>query len=262
MANKEGELHSIESGTGTPLALVHGFPFDASIWQGQLEALGDVAHILAPDLPGFGQSAPLPEAGGVSMDAYAEALAAWARDKGLEKIVMLGHSMSGYVAFAFARRHADMLAGLILTNTKATPDTEAGKEGRYKLAAEVEKRGPQAVVDAMLPKLFAPGTEERNPQVVARVRGVMLSQQPQGIIAALHAMAARPDSTPDLSNIHVPTLIISGAQDALMPANEAELMHSRIKDAQHIVIEGAGHLPMLENPAAFNSALRGFLGGF
>lgn len=241
------------------LVLLHGFPFDAQIWRGQIDSIRDVARVYAPDLPGFGGSPTLAEGVEASMDAYADAVADWARDVGLDGLVLGGHSMGGYVALAFARKYPEMLRGLVLICTRPGPDTEAAREGRYKLIAEVEERGAQAVVDAMLPKLFAPDTAKRHPEVVDATLETMLRQSPQGITAALRAMAGRPDSTRNLSEIAVPTLIITGAQDAIIPAPEAEAMLAHLPGALHISIDAAGHMPMLENPSDFDSALFSFL---
>ncbi len=255
-----GKLHVIMQGKGAPLALIHGFPFDGSIWQPQLEGLSKEAQVIVPDTPGFGQSADLPgDSHAANVDAYADALAETLKANGHDNIVLLGHSMGGYIAFAFARRHSKMLKGLILVATKAGADSEAGREGRYKLAVAVEERGAQAVVDSMLPKLFAPASYENKADLVERIRATMLNQDRSGIIAALYAMASRPDSMPDLEGISIPTLIINGQEDALMPAAEADTMHTHIHGSKHVAIEGAGHMLMLEEPEAFNKAVLDFL---
>jgi pimeloyl-ACP methyl ester carboxylesterase len=193
------------------------------------------------------------------MDAYADTLAEALAANGQNNVVLLGHSMGGYIAFAFARRHAEMLKALVLVATRAGADSEAGREGRYKQAAAVEERGAQAVVDAMLPKLFAPATYENKAQLVEQIRATMLKQNRAGIIAALYAMASRPDSTPDLPNMSVPTLVINGLEDAIIPTTEADLLHSQIRGSTHAPIEGAGHMLMLEQPDKFNKALDAFL---
>jgi 3-oxoadipate enol-lactonase len=256
------KLHATVRGEGTPLVLIHGFPFDGSIWQGQVDELSKDAHVIAPDTPGFGQSPELPgDSKEATMDAYADVLAETLKANRQERVVLLGHSMGGYMSFAFARRHPEMLLGLVLVATKAGADTEAGREGRYKQAAAVEERGAQAVVEAMLPKLFAPATYEKKADLVEQIRATMLNQNRPGIIAALYAMASRPDSTPGLGKIKVPTLIINGTEDAIIPAAEADTLHSNIKGSKHIAIEGAGHMLMLEEPEAFNGALQAFLRG-
>jgi pimeloyl-ACP methyl ester carboxylesterase len=253
-------LHANVQGKGTGVVLLHGYPFDGSIWQEQVNYLSKEAHIIAVDTPGFGQSLDLPgESKDATMDAYADTLAEVLKANGQNHVVLVGHSMGGYIAFAFMRRHGEMVKGLVLVATKAGADTEAGREGRYKQAAAVEERGAQAVVDAMLPKLFAPATYEQKPEIVEAVRKTMLNQNRHGIIAALHAMASRPDSTPGLADINVPTLIISGAEDAIMPAAEADTLHSHIRNSKHLSIEGAGHMLMLEQPDKFNEALSAFV---
>ena len=261
----QGNLHIREQGKGKgtgaqiPLVLLHGYPFDGSAWKEQLDGLGGEMWVVAPDMPGFGASAPLPSPKEAHVDQYADALAEWAASEGIEKMALAGHSMGGYVAFAFFRRHPDLLQSLILVATRPGPDNEAGREGRYKTAAAVEEKGAVAAADAMLPKLFAPDAYEEKKELVEDVRNLMLRQSKEGIISALYAMASRPDSTPDLGRIRIPTLILSGAEDAIMPATEAITMHEHIKGSQAVSIEGAGHMLMLENAPDFNRALQEFL---
>lgn len=254
---EQSQLNYSRRGKGRPVVLVHGFPFDHTIWEAQLEGLSDGASILAPDLPGFGGSRPgLAEP---DIEAYADAIAGWSKELRLGTIILAGHSMGGYVALALARRHPKLLAGLVLVSTRAGADSETGREGRRKMADEVMKRGPQATVDAMLPKLLGAVTRERDPGIVDRVRETMLRQSKEGIVAALQAMAARPDSTPTLAAIQAPSLVVAGTDDAVIPITEAEFMVSHIKDARYTQIPNAGHLPMMESPEEFNRALASFL---
>jgi 3-oxoadipate enol-lactonase len=249
-----------EKGQGTPIVLLHGFPFDHTIWRQQLDGVTENARVLAPDLPGFGQSAPLSEPD-PGMQHYAGRLAQWVGAVGLDRFVLVGHSMGGYIAFAFARQYPHMLSGLGLVCTRPDPDTEQARQGRYALIAAVRERGPQAVVDAMLPRLFAPRTKETNPELVEQVRELMLRQGEEGIVSAIRAMASRPDSTPMLEKIEVPTLVVSGAQDVIIPAELADLMAATIPGARQETIEDAGHLPMMEQPATLSSMLRDLVRG-
>ncbi|MDQ3927664.1 MAG: alpha/beta hydrolase [Chloroflexota bacterium] len=249
-----------ERGDGPALVLVHGFPFDGSIWRTQLEALGGEARVIAIDLPGFGGSQAL--AGEeASIDAYAEAIARWAGDLGLGRFALAGHSMGGYVALAFARLHPEMLSGLGLVCTRPGPDTEQARQGRYTMIENVREKGPQAVVDAMLPRLLSPQTRDRGTEVEQQTREVMLRQGNDGIIAALQAMASRPDSSPLLPQIEVPTAVIGGADDAIIPAAEEDLMAATIPGATQVRIDGAGHMPMLEQPERLAEALRNLVRG-
>jgi pimeloyl-ACP methyl ester carboxylesterase len=247
-------------GRKVPLVLLHGYPFEGSAWEHQLSGLGDEMWVVAPDMPGFGKSAALLPPTTAHVDQYAKALADWAKGEGITQLVLAGHSMGGYVAFAFARKYPEMLHSLILVATRPGADNEAGKEGRYRTAGAVEERGAIAAVEAMLPKLFAPEAYEEKKELVESVRAMMMRQSEEGILAALYAMASRPDSTHDLAEIEVPTLIITGAQDAIIPAAEGPGMQAHIKGAHAVAIPKTGHMPMLEDPEAFNKALREFLG--
>ncbi|MEO5951515.1 MAG: alpha/beta hydrolase [Chloroflexia bacterium] len=248
-----------ERGNGVPLVLVHGFPFDSRMWERQLDGLGDEMWVVAPDMPGTGKSEALELDREASMDDYADAIADWANAQGIEKMMLAGHSMGGYIAFAFARRYPEMLDKLILVATRPGADTETGKEERYKMAAGVEERGAIVAADAMLPKLFASATYEENKELIESVREIILEQERRGVIDSLHAMAVRPDSTPDMARIKVPTLIISGAQDAIIPVTEADAMHRGIEGSRHVVVPDGGHLLMLEDARAFNGAIREFV---
>ncbi len=253
-------LNYEERGDGPLLVLVHGFPFDGSIWQAQLEGLSDEARVIALDVPGFGGSRAL---GGdeASVEAYAEAIAAWATGLGLDRFALAGHSMGGYVALAFARLHPEMLSGLGLVCTRPGPDTEQARQGRYTMIENVREKGAQAVVDAMLPRLLSPQTREKGSEIDEQTRSVMLRQDRQGIIAALQAMASRPDSSPVLPQIEVPTAVIGGADDAIIPAAEEDLMAATIPGATQVRIDGAGHMPMLEQPDRLAEALRNLARG-
>ena len=258
------KLHITErgkkEGRKVPLVFLHGYPFEGSAWEHQLSGLGDEMWVVAPDMPGFGKSAaPMPPTT-AHVDQYAKALADWAKDEGIAQLMLAGHSMGGYVAFAFARKYPEMLHSLILVATRPGADNEAGKEGRYRTAGAVEERGAIAAAEAMLPKLFAPEAYEKKKALVEKVRAMMMRQSEEGIVAALYAMASRPDSTHDLAEIEVPTLIVTGAQDAIIPAGEAPGMQAHIKGSHAVAIPETGHMLMLEDPEAFNKALREFLG--
>lgn len=250
--------HTGDSG-GVPLVLLHGFPFDHTIWAAQVAGLADVARVLTPDLPGFGGAAPLPgDPVQATIHAYAEAVLAWADSLGLATFALAGHSMSGYVALALAHLAPARLDGLILIASRAGADSAEAAAGRHKQAAAVGERGPVAVAEAMLPKLFAPHTPAG---VRAAVETLILRQTVPGIQAALYAMASRPDARPWLTTIPTPTLTVAGSNDTLIPPSEAQAMRDGLRNAAYVEIAGAGHLPMLETPAALTTALRPFVAG-
>lgn len=247
-------LNYVEQGGGTPVVLLHGFPFDHRIWEEQLNEVSKVARVLAPDLPGFGRSATLGDTE-PTMDDYAEQVFLWANELGLGKFALVGHSMGGYIAFAFVRHHADMLSGLGLICTRPGSDSEQARRNRYTQIEETWQRGPQVVTDAMLPKLFSQETKDKKPLLIDRTRSIMLAQETAGIVSALRAMAERPDSTSILGGIQVPTLVVSGADDVIIPQQDVDLMAAQIPGARQERIQGAAHMPMMERPDKLNDML-------
>jgi pimeloyl-ACP methyl ester carboxylesterase len=254
----EFALHFEAQGSGLPLLLIHGFPLSSRMWAGQLEALSSQAQVLAPDLPGFGDS---PMSGPFyTVDRYAEDCAAVLDGLDLlEPVAVGGLSMGGYTALAFARLFPERVRALLLLSTRAGADSAEGKANRDKSIAGVKEHGASAVTEAMFPKLLAPATYTQNPGMATQAAELMLAASPEGIIAALSAMRDRPDSTTYLSKIDVPTLIVHGKQDQLIPPSEAEVMAAAIKGSQLHLIDNAGHLPNLEQPEEFNRIVFDFL---
>lgn len=245
------------SGTGPAVVLVHAFPQSRAMWAGVAAELADSFTVITPDLWGFGDAPPVD---GWTVDDAADALAELLDRAGVARAVVGGCSMGGYVALAFVRRHPDRLAGLILANTRAdadSPDTRAGRAESIRL---VEKRGTAALVDKMLPRLVGATTRRDRPDVVAAVRGRGAAQPADGVVAGLKALRDRTDSTPDLANITVPTLVIAGAEDELIPPAVSRAMADAIPGAEFVTLPGCGHLSPVESPAAFAAAVREFLG--
>jgi pimeloyl-ACP methyl ester carboxylesterase len=176
-----------------------------------------------------------------------------------ENVVLAGFSMGGYVAFAFARKHPQRLRALILIATKADPDTDEARRGRREMAARVSAEGAQPAIDAMLPRLVSDSTYSGRPEVVQQVARIASGATAEGIAAALEAMAARPSSLDLLPQITVPTLVIAGRDDVLMPPEPARAMASQIPNARFVEIADAGHTTPIESPAAVNAAMQGFL---
>src|SRR5262245_27129106 len=255
----EIELHYVERGRGTPLLLVHGFPLDHTMWQGQLDALADRYRVIAPDLRGFGQSGVT--AGLATMPLMADDLAQLLDRLAIaEPIVLCGLSMGGYVAWQFALRYRERLAKLILCDTRAVGDTPETAANRIGLADRVQKEGPAFVAETMLPKLFAPATIESKAPCVEATRQVILRTNPKGIAAASRGMAQRPDVTPWLSRFDMPTLVLCGQHDAISTPDEMRGFTELLPQARFVEIAGAGHMAPLENPAEVNAAIREFLG--
>lgn len=209
-----------------------------------------------PDLPGFGQSRP--DGGALTIDDYAGMMLDLLDHRGIDRAVFAGLSMGGYVCLAVARMAPERLRGLILIDTRETADTEEARKGRYDSIEKVRKSGVKPVVDAMLPKML---TGEAPREMRDRVREIMSSSTPEGVIAALGAMAKRPDSTGVLPRIRVPSLVLVGEQDTITPPVDAERMSKAIPGARLVRVADAAHLSNYEQAAEVNRVCGAFVSG-
>jgi 3-oxoadipate enol-lactonase len=251
------ELAYDEAGSGLPLLLVHGWPLDRSMWAGQLGGLATYARVLAPDLRGVGGSTAL---GPYTIDQYADDLVAFLGSLGVARAVVCGLSMGGYIAFSMLRRHRDCIRGLILADTRASADTDEARANRMRLIALIEQEGMSALAARQLQSTVGRSTLERQAPLAEAVRQMMASVPSEGAIGALRAMAERPDSTPLLETIDVPTLVVGGVEDSITPPEVLRSMAASIPHSRVEILEHAGHLCPLERPAAFNHVVSEFLG--
>jgi 3-oxoadipate enol-lactonase len=247
-----------DTGRGLPAVLLHGFPLDRTMWDAQVKALSPQTRLIVPDLRGFGESESPP--GPITMEQLADDVAALLDHLRIRKAVIAGLSMGGYVAFAFCRKHADRLRALVLCDTKAAADTPEAREARAETASLAAAQGMAPIMEWMLPRLLAPQTPARRPDVVDLVRRMILRAPLNGVQGALQGMAERPNSTSLLPAIRCPSLVLVGAHDVLSPPQEAAGMCAKLPDARLVVVPDAGHLAPLENPTASNAALEEFLG--
>jgi pimeloyl-ACP methyl ester carboxylesterase len=248
-----------EAGSGRDAVLfVHGFPLTGALWEDELAEAASGWRYLAPDLPGFGGSPALPEMP-LTMDLLADLLATFLDEQRLERAVVCGLSMGGYIAFALWRRHPQRVRALVLTSTRAGPDTPDTRRGRYERAARVRAEGTHAVTEPMVPQLLSEATRRERPEIVARLRGIMNRVTVEGLAGVLEGVAERPDSTPTLATINVPTLVLAGEDDTISPPEEMRALADAIPGAVFRMLPGAGHLTPLEAPDAFNAELRAFL---
>lgn len=243
-------------GDGLPVVLLHGYPFNRSMWRGQADALSASYRVITPDLRGHGESEAATTA---TMPEMAADVAALMDELHIERATLGGLSMGGYVALAFYQRFPERVRALVLADTKAQGDTPEAREVREQQALKATREGMQPIADAMLPKLLAPETLAAQPNTVARVREMILSTKPVGAAAAQRGMAAREDRTELLSRIKVPTLILVGSEDAITPPDVAAELHRSIRGSRLEIINGAGHVSNLERPAEFTNALKHFL---
>jgi len=242
------ELAYTRRGKGTTLVLLHGYPLDHHLWDDVAPLLEDTFDLILPDLRGFGQSTTI--ASPFTMDDYASDIAGLLDHLGIQKAAIVGHSMGGYVALAFARLYPERVSGLGLVSSQVLADPPDRKEGRYKSAAEVSEKGIGAVVETMTPKF----TSDEDLQTLARE--TMERQRPAAFIGALKAMAERMDSTSLLSSFKFPMVIIHGEDDALIPIDRAREVKNAIPQAHLVELNGAGHMPMMESKEETSKALK------
>jgi pimeloyl-ACP methyl ester carboxylesterase len=247
-----------DKGSGAPIVLLHGFPFNRSIWDEQVAVLTDRYRVITPDLRGFGKT-PLPADGASEMTDMARDVAALLDQLEIRRVIMGGLSMGGYVAFAFYRLFPLRTRGLILADTRPQADTEEGRAVRFQQVERVKKEGMAGISEGFLEKLFSAKTVQHRPELVSRIREMILSTSPEGVAAALMGMAARLNYSYLLPQILCPALIVVGSEDKIVSISDAELMHREIRGSQLTVIEDAGHVSNLETPEEFNTALLEFL---
>ena len=244
-------------GPGDPLILLHAFPLDSRMFEPQTKALAGLRRLITPDYPGFGRSPRIPAQPDVRY--YAEGVRGLLDRLALERVVLGGVSMGGYVAFECLRLFPERVSGLVLANTRPEPDSEEMRENRKEMARRVADEGVGVLVELQMGRLLSRNTFEGNEEVVEKVRAMILESNPNGVVAALGAMRERPDSTPLLGKIGVPTLIIGGEEDEISSPEIMGAMAEKIPDSRHVTLSGAGHLSNLEAQEGFNAALKEFL---
>lgn len=253
----DGTAIAVEDrGQGLPLVLIHAFPLDSRMWQAQCGALVPQCRCIMPNIRGFGGSEPH---GPHTVERYADDVIAVLDALRIERAVIGGLSLGGYVALAIWRRHRERVRALILADTRAEADTDEVRARRAELAELAREKGADAVAARQLTGLVGKSTREHNPDLYDAVHAMMLSASVEGITGALAAMAQRPDSTELLPGIDVPTLVIGGEEDAITPIKGMRAMAAAIPAARFEGIAGAGHLSSVERPAAFNHVVSEFL---
>jgi pimeloyl-ACP methyl ester carboxylesterase len=254
-------LNYDEQGAGGPVVLLHGFPLSRLMWRSQLTALAKAGfRVICPDLPGFGESPPA--AGPVTMSGYADAVIDLLDHLGIERAVVGGMSMGGYVLLNLVERYPERLVGAMFMVTRASADDPAAKEKRTLLAAEVNGGNHQLVPETFATVLFAPGTSQTRPELIAEVRQWMESVSPSATAKALLAMRDRADYIAKLAGFKLPALVVGAEQDLAVPPEHSRILAEGLPDARLCLIPNAGHMANLEQPALFNEALIRFLRQF
>jgi 3-oxoadipate enol-lactonase len=236
-----------EYGQGPPVVFLHGYPLDHTIWQPLVPHLQNIARLILPDLRGFGKS-PVP-AGTYTMREMAEDVVGLLDQLEIEKAVLVGHSMGGYVSLAFAHAYPGRLAGLGLVATQAGADTPERRQSRLKTASAVKRRGVKPVVNSMLPKLT------QKTELTQPLSDLMMQAQPAGVIGSLRGMAERPDMVGNLSNIAVPAVVLAGGADQILSLENMKTMAQMLPKGWLVEIPDGGHMLMMESPDQVAEAL-------
>ncbi len=251
MTTQSVDLFFVESGSGVPLVLVHGYPLDHTIWDPVSGVLQADARVIRPDLRGYGRS-PITD-GIYSMRLFADDLLRLLDRLGLERVILAGHSMGGYVSLAFAQAYPQRLAGLALVTSQASADPPERRDGRYQQAQDVEERGTIAAVEAGLAKY------SRDAAIREATREIMMRVDPRTVAASLRGMAERPDLSAVSGELDVPGLVIAGEVDEIISLQKAEETAGLLRKGKLVVVKDSGHMAMLESPQVVADALRDLL---
>jgi pimeloyl-ACP methyl ester carboxylesterase len=241
------DLYYEETGQGFPIVLLHGYPLNHHIWKPVVERLKDHARVITPDLRGHGQS---PVTDGVySMRLLAEDIHTLLQRLGIQKAILAGHSMGGYVSLAYARAYPNCLAGLAMVASQAQADTTEKRQARYITVEEVGRKGVKAAAKKMLPRLTS--RKDLEPELLE----MMLKTSRKGMVGILKGIAERPNALEWLSEISVPMVVIAGADDIVVPIERARTTAQMLNRGWLVEIPQTGHMPMMEAPDAVSDAL-------
>lgn len=257
----ESGLSYTDSGKqdGTPVLFIHAFPLNQQMWADQVEALKNNFRVITFDVRGLGKSELT---GPYTLEFIVDDVINLLDKLKIKKVVVCGLSMGGYVALRAIQRNPDRFMGLVLADTKSEPDTDASKLGRYNAIKTINEKGLSFYANSFLQSSIAQTTQEDRSKILAKAMSMAESNSPNAVSAAALALISRTDTSADLAKINVPTLILQGEFDSVIPMAAAKSLNEKIKNSVLAVIPNAGHLSNLENPAAFNEQLLVFLKNF
>lgn len=256
----KNKTHFVTSGPASAqntVVFIHAFPLNHKMWEAQTSALSAQTRTIAYDLSGFGQSAA--NEGGCTIEFFVDDLILLLDSLQLNKVVVCGLSMGGYVALRALERHPERFGGLVLCDTRSEADSDAAKIKRSQAIKDLTEKGIEAFANGFVQNACSAKTREQNPKLIAQIQNWITANSPQSLSASLIAMAARTDTTASLANIKVPTLILVGEDDTITPLAASVSMQEKISQAALQIIPQAGHLSALENPTAFNQHLLQFI---
>lgn len=247
-----------DQGSGPAILFIHGHPFNQSMWDPQVAALTWKYRVITYDIRGYGAS-EVPTAEATTLETMASDINALLDHLNIPKAIIAGLSMGGQIAMAFAEQYPQRLSGLILAATFPQADTEETIKTRRATAERFLQQGSVLPGGEMIPKLIAPASLKRDPEIAVKVFTMIAHTPPAGAATALRGRALRKDYTEALTHITVPTLIIVGTEDSYIPLETAKQMHRSIPNSHLEIFEAIGHLPNLEATDRFNAVLHSYL---
>lgn len=242
-----------DPGTGPAVLLIHAFPLNSRMWDPQLASLASQFRVIAPDVRGFGRSQPPSP---WTMDEAADDINALLDSSGVDSCAVAGVSMGGYIALAFWSKYPQRVSRLVLANTRARADTETEKTARNEMIAAIQQNGTAMLPDRMLPRLLRPNAPQ---EIVQGVRKMIEEAHPSAAIYAVTAMRDRVDFSSAVHRIQCPTMVVTGSDDVIIPADDARVLAAAISGCRFVQVSHSGHLSNLENPDEFNRGLLAFL---
>ena len=243
-----------------PIVFLHGFPFDKTMWQEQLDFFKSTHRVITCDIRGFGKS--IDEESHLSMDLFANDLILFIDKLSIDKVIICGLSMGGYIAFNAIKRFPSRFEALILCDTQCIADSYDVKVNRYQTISDIKEFGATNFNEGFIKKVFYEKSLINKPELVEQLRNVVFANSDHIITQGLTALAERVETCSILDNISIPTLIICGREDVVTPLEESKFMNSKIKGSILHVIGNAGHVSNLEEPGKFNKYIRDFLNDF
>ncbi|WP_331280338.1 alpha/beta fold hydrolase [Bacillus sp. UNC438CL73TsuS30] len=252
---KNGTMDYIDEGKGMPIILLHGFCGSSRYWEKVIPSLAEKYRVIAPDLPGHGDSTIFKE--NDTIEVTADVIKEFLAELNVDKVTMFGHSLGGYITLAFAEKYSVRLSGFSLVHSTSFADSDDAKKGREANVTKVQELGISALIDGLVPKLFSPENVEKNAEYVETARQIGYSTSPHGAMSTLIAMKNRPDRNYVLEETTLPVLLIAGEKDQIIPKeNTFSVTKSNIKQR---VIKDSGHMSMYENPNELISEIDKFL---
>lgn len=246
--------YDVVGGGPNTLLLVHGHPFNRSMWRPQITAAHEAGwRVVVPDLRGYGETAVVP--GKTPLEVFTADLAALLDYLEVDRAVIGGLSMGGQIVMEFAHRHPGRVRGLLLAATFPQAESDDGKRNRNAMADRLRREGMERYASEVLSKMLATRSIEALPAVADHVLTMMRATHPEGAAAALRGRAERPSYEETLSSLTIPALVVVGSEDAFTSRQDAERMRDLLRNSELVWLEGAGHMPNLESPEAFNAAL-------